>query len=443
MKKLTEMTAAELKLLLEQKEQEEATAIVFPDTTEKGRPRSTPVNLETLLQHYGIRVRYNEMTKWPEIDIPGQRFHPDTALNSAMTYIWSLVKSVDWTISKDDYYSMLNLIATQNYYHPVREWIDQQTWDGVDRFPDFYATIECGRNSPVAGNQLKETLMRKWALSLVAALYHKDFSSEGVLCLYGPQGIGKTSWAYGLVPRESGGTWIKDSVALAVTDKDSVMKATSTWITELGELDATFKKSDLEALKSWITEKSDVIRPPYERSQNRYARRTGFYATLNTLEFLNDDENRRFWVLHCEGFCFPRYDLGQFWAQVRALYDAIRDSCATAEDRARTGEWGWFLSPTEREQLRTSQEPFRTVDPVIENLQAHVVPADMMTVARGESLTITAILQRCGIERITKKETGTAAKWIREQGYSADGQRRYTVQIESNLASVPRFKVIK
>jgi putative DNA primase/helicase len=220
------------------------------------------------------------------------------------------------------------------------------------------------------------------------------------------------------------------------------MKAVGTWITELGELDSTFKKSDLEALKAWITEKQDVIRPPYERSANKYARRTGFYATLNTLEFLNDDENRRFWVLDVDAFRFPEYDLAQFWAQIKVLYQAVAPLCRDPKSRVANQEWGWFLTPDERELLQQSQNPFKTVDPVIETLSNHVVARQLMKTVRGETLNITEILKRCGMDRVSKRETTAGGKWLREQGFRADRQKKYTVEIVDQTRTLPHLKVV-
>ena len=435
------LSIEELEDLLDQKRQQVAMgAIIFTELTSKGAVKNTLTNAETLIAHCGITIRHNEMTKEIEIDIPGVTIHADTAINAARGYIRSYAHQHGMPVGELDAY--IATIANANAYHPVRDWINAQEWDGTDRLPDYYDTIVCGANSQHIGNTLKETLMRKWALALVASLYEPQFSMEGVLCLYGRQGIGKTSWAYGLIPRQYGNKWIKDAVALDVNNKDSVMKAVGTWITELGELDSTFKKSDLEALKAWITEKQDVIRPPYERAANKYARRTCFYATLNTLEFLNDDENRRFWVLDVDAFRFPQYDLAQFWAQIKHLYDVVAPLCQDSKSREANQEWGWFLTPTERDVLQQSQNPFRTVDPVIETLSNHIVAPQHMKTVRGENLNITEILKRCGMDRVSKRETTAGGKWLREQGFRSDRQKRFTVEIVDQTKSLPHLKVV-
>lgn len=437
---MSNLSIEELELLLKQKKDLAKNNIAFPDVTAKGLIKSTLTNAEHLMSHCGISIKHNEMTKEIEIELPGIYLHSDTAINAARGYIRSYAHEHGMPVGELDGY--IATIANKNSYHPVRDWLNAQEWDGQDRLPDYYETIICGANSQMIGNTLKETLMRKWALALVASLYEPQFSMEGVLCLYGRQGIGKTSWAYGLIPKEFGNKWIKDAVALDVHNKDSVMKAVGTWITELGELDSTFKKSDLEALKAWITEKQDVIRPPYERSANKYTRRTGFYATLNTLEFLNDDENRRFWVLDVEAFRFPEYDLVQFWAQIRVLYQAVAPICQDPKMRVANNEWGWFLTPTERQLLQQSQNPFKTVDPVIEKLSDHVVAPQLMKTIKGETLYITEILERCGVDRVTKRETTAGGKWLREQGHKCDRQKRYTVEIVDQTKSMPHLKIV-
>lgn len=275
--------------------------------------------------------------------------------------------------------------------------------------------------------------MRKWALSAVAALYHPNFSCEGVLTLTGNQGVGKTSWAFGLLPRERSGEWIKDGVTLDMGNKDTAIKALGFWITELGELDATFKKSDIEALKAFITEKVDMIRTPYARVANKYGRRTVFYASVNDLEFLKDSENRRFWVLEVESFKYPQFDIAQFWAQMKQEYLAIATLIATPEDRQKNNEWGWFMSPTEREQLASSQQRFKTPNSIDEMLSNRVLQAQDSRTGYKRKKNITAILQDCGIMSPTQAQMNQAGKWLRAAGYQPDRQKLYEVDMVEDV----------
>jgi putative DNA primase/helicase len=250
----------------------------------------------------------------------------------------------------------------------------------------------------------------------VAALYDDNFSCEGVLCLYGEQAAGKTSWCLSLMPTENQSLWFKDAVALDVGNKDSLTKSLGTWITELGEIDATFRKSDIEALKGFITERVDVIRPPYERTANRYRRRTVFIGTMNKLKFLQDDQNRRFWPINVTSVHYADFDIGQFWAEVKQMYQDIKPKCATPQLRKINNEYGWFLTPEERELLDRTQTVFKSDDPIEELLANRVMPKHQ-GMGQEEWLNCTAILDRCGWGRATKRDLDIVGRWCRQQGY--------------------------
>jgi putative DNA primase/helicase len=414
------LTVEQIEQLLAAKKSQEN--IPFVDVTAKGAVKGTLENFQMLLNHYSVTIRYNEMTKEPEIDIPGDTSHADIAINAKIAQLISYANKHGFP--KGDVLDLVTVVASNNAYHPVRDWIDAQEWDGVDRLQEFTDTVILKTE-----NELKTTIMRKWALAAVAALYHPNFSCEGVLTFTGNQGVGKTTWAFGLLPRERAGEWIKDGVTLDMGNKDTAIKALGFWITELGELDATFKKSDIEALKAFITEKVDMIRPPYSRSANKYGRRTVFYASVNELEFLKDSENRRFWVLEVERFVFPSFDVGQFWAQIKQEYQAIRDLIATAEDRSRNNEWGWFMSPRERQQLADSQQRFKTVNSIDEMLANRVITADHARVNYKRKMNITAILQDCGVMMPTQTHLVQAGKWLRAAGYQPDRMKQYEVDM--------------
>ena len=400
--------------------------IPFIDLKSNGTPRGTLDNFYLLLNHYAITIRYNEMTKEQEIEIPGDTSHADISANAKIAHLISLANKHGFP--KGDVLDMVIKVAGDNAYHPVRDWIDLQVWDGQDRLQEFIDTVVLKSD-----NVLKSTIMRKWALSAVAALYHPNFSCEGVLTLTGNQGVGKTTWAFGLLPREYSNDWIKDGVTLDMEKKDTLFKALAYWITELGELDATFKKSDIEALKAFITEKVDVLRPPYGRTHNKYSRRTVFYASVNDLEFLKDTENRRFWVLEVERFIFPSFDVGQFWAQMKQEYLAISGLIGTAEDRSKNNEWGWFMSPKEREQLAASQYRFKSPNPVDEKLSNRVVLAQDARTGYKKKMNITSILQDCGIDMPNQAQLTQAGKWLRAAGYEPDRMKRYEIEMVDDV----------
>ncbi len=391
----------------------------FPDIGSKGRPLSTVNNLKALCNHYGVSIKYNEMLRDEEIVIPGRNFHTHTAANAAFAALTDLLRQQDMPVSELQAY--VSMIANENHYHPVRDWIDSIEWDGQSRLEDFYNTIE-------STQPMKEVFMRKWALSAVAALYHPNFSCEGVLVMTGRQGKGKSTYPYRILPKEIATSCVKDAVTLDVNNKDSVLKAVSTWITELGELTSTFRKSDLEHLKGFITERVDKLRPAYARKIDTYGRQTVFYATVNDQEFLQDGENRRFWVIDVEGFNTVDYDRAQFWAEMKQIYLSLKDKIATPEDREHYNEWGWFLSPDERSNLETNVEAFKAMDP-IEQLVSNRI--DLNDKTGGELLNCTAIMARCGKDNPNRGELNRVAGFLRKQGFEANREKKFLVKFRS------------
>lgn len=431
---VNKLTLEELQKALQIKQSQQ---IVYDDVNEKGRAKSTLHNFQQLLNHYGIKIRYNEMSKENEITIPGQLFHKDIQENAKMAVLRSMAHLQNYPVSEIDNYVIE--VGNRNSYHPVREWLDNVTWDGRDRLCDYYNSIILSDENP-----MKETIMRKWALSLIAAVYQENFSCEGVLTFSGEQGLGKTIWIENLLPDFARNVWNKDAVVIDTKSKDSLTKALKFWIAELGEIDATFRKTDIEALKGFLTEKVDVIRNPYERKANTYQRRTVFYATVNEEEFLNDTQNRRFWVLSVRGFNHgPFDDVGQFWAQVKAIYMSIRDKITDAESREKHREWGWFMSPDERKQMEPLQERHKTVSPVEEILEKHLEHSKL----GDEFMSCTEILIQCSFGTPNKQATNVASKWLHKNGYEKNWEKKFKVKFKSNVSeeevkvlSLDRFK---
>ena len=65
-----------------------------------------------------------------------------------------------------------------------------------------------------------------------------------------------------------------------------------------------------------------------------------------------------------------------------------------------------------------------------------------MKTIRGETLNITQILERCGMDRVTKRETTVGGKWLRDQGFVPNWQKLYTVEIVDQVKGLPFLKVV-
>jgi predicted P-loop ATPase len=234
----------------------------FPDQPNKGEgPPATIDNVRFMVARNGITVRYNVIKKRTEIIIPWLVGMTENAESVAMTHMQSL--ALRYGMQTGLVPSMVDALSDENPYNPAANWMTSKPWDGVDRLPEFCATITAREGYP---EPLKILVMTKWIRSgAAAALMPDGFRCRGVLTLQGPQGIGKTSWGLSLIDdpmlRDS---LIKVDHHLDAGNKDSLLGAIDHLIVEIGELDSSFKR-DVARLKGFLTSDRDKVRRPYDR----------------------------------------------------------------------------------------------------------------------------------------------------------------------------------
>jgi hypothetical protein len=330
----------------------EIASLVWPHMSggKTPKPLNTLENFAALSRFMGVEYRLNMMAGDEVVYIPGMNVAEGHEANSAVTFMKSQANLVGMPSSLVS--EFMSMLCAQNPFHPAQQWVESKPWDGISRMQQWLDTITA------TDEPLKVQMMRRWAISAMAALYKPGgVSAHGVLTLLGDQGIGKTSWFLSLVPKGLG--FAKDGMILRPDSPDSVRQVTANWLVELGELDATFRKSDIAALKAFITQSSDVFRLPYAEKNTRNPRRTVFFASVNDSKFLSDNTgNRRYWTIDCTAINYRhQIDMQQFWAEVKTLYQA--------------GE-SWFLDEAELASLNESNEQFMTLDPIAERLETRL-----------------------------------------------------------------------
>lgn len=367
------------------------------DTNGKGRPLATIENLREICRRLNVVIRYNVISKDEEILIPGECNSLDNRSNATLAWLTSWCARFGMTTGNLD--AFVTYLADQNLYNPVAEWVQSTKWDGQSRLQAIYDTIKAeGEDSNPRARELKETLIRRWLVSAIAAAFEPEgVSAHGVLVLQGAQYLGKTQWFKSLVPAHLG--VVQDGMMLRPDDRDSVKQVCSFWLVELGELDATFRKSDIAALKSFITRKNDVLRRAYARKESQYARRTVFFGSVNPKQFLHDSTgNRRYWTIECAAIDHSHsVNMQQLWAEVLTLY--------------RKGE-PYYLSHDEMALLNDHNENFTVADPVEERLASKLdwnAPS-----ASWQWLTATEVLIMAGVERPNANDTIKASHTIRK-----------------------------
>lgn len=369
----------------------------FPMVDHKGKPLATIENVTELLRRAKITCRYNVISKDLEINVPGAVSTVDNASNSAITRVLSLCETISFPTKYIENYMLT--VGDQNPYNPVAAWITSKPWDGVSRLHDFYETVVARSDRPVpsTGRSLKETLLRKWLISAVAAAFTPDgVVARGVLTFQARQNIGKTYWVKRLAPPELG--VIRDGLILNPADKDSVMAFASNWIVELGEVDATFRKSDIAALKGFISQQRDSLRRPYARTESKYPRRTVVFASVNDEQFLHDATgNTRWWTIAVERLDNQHtIDVQQMWAEVLTLFQA--------------GET-WHLTADELEVLGDHNRDHESINPVHDKVDQAFSWCDARSLW-NVPMRATEICERAGIERPSKLDVNAASAFV-------------------------------
>lgn len=231
-----------------------------------------------------------------------------------------------------------DLAMNQRTFHPVREWLESLTWDGVERL-DTLLTDYLGAED----NELTRAMTRKHFTAAVARVMKPGCKYDYILTLIGPQGIGKST-----LVKTMGGEWFDDSMT-SIEGKEGMEQIRGKWLIEFGEL-TNYKKSTSEAYKAFISKQEDSYRPAYGRKVETYPRQCVFFATTNEPAFLKGDTgNRRFWTVECG----RDSSVKDVWEQLPQERDQL---WAEALHRFREGEALYLPRELENEARQRQEE---------------------------------------------------------------------------------------
>ena len=260
--------------------------------TEKGGIAQTIENVVIILTHdpkLAGCLALNEMEHnivtlsslpWRRVQGPSQWVDSDDA---ALRYY--LERTYGLT-GKDRIFDAVNVVAQRGSFHPVREYLDSCTWDGVPRVETLLVDYLGAEDTPYT-----RAVTRKTLAAAVARVYRPGCKFDYMLTIRGRQGIGKSAFIGKL-----GGPWFSDTFT-TLQGKEAYEQVMGVWIMEVGEL-AGMRKAEAETIKLFITKQRDRFRPAYGRRLQEFPRQCIFIGTTNETQFLRDTTgNRRFWVV--------------------------------------------------------------------------------------------------------------------------------------------------
>lgn len=229
--------------------------------------------------------------------------------------------------------------ARENTIHPVRDYLESLTWDGVPRADSWLTTYMNAEPTPAP-------VGKWWLISAVARAFDPGCQVDHMLVLQGPQGIRKST-----AVRILGQPWYCGSLGDLKT-KEGAHSLTGVWIMEIAELDA-FRGAASSRVKDFLTKTFDHYRPPYGHFYVDRPRQCVFVGTTNEREFLHDSTGaRRFWPVGVSSVDIGALDRDrdQIWAEAVTLYksgarywpqeaDEINVLAKVAEERYAVDPW--------------------------------------------------------------------------------------------------------
>ncbi len=210
----------------------------------------------------------------------------------------------------------IDIVANDNIFHPVRDYFNTLSWDGVERI-DTLLVDYLGAED----DDYTRAVTRKWLTAGIARVMEPGCKFDYMLCLQGKQGAKKSTF-FNLL----GKGWYNGSFNFGmIGKKDSVEQLQGSWIVEIGEM-AGMSRMEHQAIKAFISNQKDEMRPAYGRFKMEYMRQCIFGGTFNEDEpFTDPTGGRRYWpVKVVKGKNFDKLGkiIDQIWAEAMCLYMA-------------------------------------------------------------------------------------------------------------------------
>jgi predicted P-loop ATPase len=297
--------------------------------------------------------------------------------------------------------------AHQRAFDSLREHVLAfPAWDGKPR--------ELFRYFGAVDSQVHRVIGERWVRGAIARALDPGCTFGGMIILEGLQESYKNRGLEALF----GSQFYAELGSIRVGTRDADQLTESTWCLHDDELKS--KDAELDQLKSFVTRRSNSYVPKYGRNVVHCPRRCALVGSTNRGQYLQDDENRRFWPMpvvrrvDVEGLARDRE---QIFAEALVGYQA--------------GQL-WWIPPDDpiRELLRGEQADRVVVDPMMDAVRGALAkhPEDASWVTahglatwlgvpperadRGFETRISRVMKDLGYRRSRSQKDG-----IEQRGY--------------------------
>ncbi len=158
--------------------------------------------------------------------------------------------------------SAIKIVANENRYHPVRDYLNSLQWDGTERIRYALHHFLGADTDEYTYEALKLFLM-----GAIRRVIPDRVEFEVMLCLVGGQGAGKSTFFRLLAVRDE---WFSDDLK-KLDDENVYRKLQGHWIMEMSEMIATANAKSIEEIKSFLSRQKETYKVPYETHPGRPA----------------------------------------------------------------------------------------------------------------------------------------------------------------------------
>ena len=323
--------------------------------TQKGGVKNSIKNCLTVFQRDPLlrgAVSYNILSERVDIVKPlGWERTSATLTDMDMKYLLLYLEEHYGLTSEKKVENAIQIVANENRYHPVRDYLNSLQWDGTERIR--YALHHfLGADT----DEYTFEALKLFMMGAIRRVFQPGSKFEVMLCLVGGQGAGKSSFFRLLAVQDD---WFSDDLK-KLDDENVYRKMQGHWLIEMSEMIATANAKSIEEIKSFLSRQKETYKVPYETHPADRKRQCVFCGTSNTLDFLPLDRtgNRRFVLVmvHPELAEIHILDdepaarayLIQVWAEAMEIY--------------RSGNFKLRFSPAMNEYLKVHQRDFMPED---------------------------------------------------------------------------------
>ena len=335
------------------------------EQSEKGKVYNTAANYKRVLQYDPLlkgAIRKNLLTERIDIVKPLGWYRDSPTLTDVDVKYLLLYFEENYGLTVEKkIIDAVAVIANENRYHPVCDFLNALQWDGTERIR-FCLHRFLGSDT----DDYTYEALKLFLLGAISRAFQPGCKFEIMLCLVGGQGAGKSTFFRLLAVRDE---WFSDD--LRKLDDDNVYrKLQGHWIIEMSEMMATANAKSIEEIKSFLSRQKEVYKIPYETHPADRPRQCVFGGTSNALDFLPLDRsgNRRFIpvmvypeqaeVHILEDEAASRAYIGQMWAEAMEIY--------------KSGRFKLAFSPAVQRYLKEHQRDFMPEDTKAGMIQAYL-----------------------------------------------------------------------